>query len=296
MLFAAVTAAAGVALPGSSAAAAPSWNCSTPVVAHTYDSDSSGGWWNVDVSMSCTGSAGARTYSVYAYKRPGGAELFHDSALTNDQTYAVSFTIPAAPLGSADSACVVADSKVEVPELPGDSGSKNVCWPLSWGSAATASSAPAGVGGATSAATTVLAGAGTRGDSGTTTRAGASRSGPAASGASAADPPFCQTLGSSWSTSTQGRSGTVTVNGRCDVSRADYQADMYVNGEFWVRKTGSVSGVGDGGHTITLDVPTMPAPNDSRGNFAWVKVSYTSGATFANAWEEELGYLPCTGC
>ncbi|MGC4870139.1 hypothetical protein ACLQ3B_32390 [Micromonospora sp. DT53] len=281
---------AGIVAPSSPAAAGPSWNCSTPVIAKTLESDSSGAWWDVDVSMSCTGSVGARTYSVYAYNRPGGGEFFSDSSLTNDQSYSVSFTIPAAPLGNTDSACVTASSKVEVPELPGDSDSKNTCWPLSWGSAVAPAAVKRPSGTALNAAD-MAAGERTA-TAPVATLAVVGKGGTA----SAAEPPFCQTLGSSWSTPDQGRSGTVTVDGRCEVSKSDYQADLYVNGEFWSRKTGSVSGTGDGEHRITIGVPTMPTPNDSRGNYAWVEVTYTSGASFKISWEEELGYLPCTGC
>lgn len=261
-----------------SASAAPSWNCTTPAISKTLESDSSGGWWRVDVSMKCTGSSGARTYSVYAYRRPSGAEIFHNDKLTNDQSYSTSFTVPAEPLGSTQSACVTASNRVDVPIAAGSSNSKNLCWNLSWGS---------GLQSPTRAFDSRDAAAGTSAE-------GASPM--PASPARAAEPPFCQTLGSSWATSTQGRSGTITVKGRCEVSKSNYEADVYVNGEFWARSSGTVSGVGSGEHNIKVNVPSMPKPNDRRGNYTWVLVKYSSGASFKIEWEEELGYLPCTGC
>lgn len=118
---------------------------------------------------------------------------------------------------------------------------------------------------------------------------------PAAASASEAnteDWNFCGSTSASWSTSTQGRSGTVTVSGECAI-KANWRIDVYVNGEWWVYSTGKVN---VGTHTIRTVAPSMPKPNDKRGNYTWAKITYTSGATWKNEWEEDLGYLPCKGC
>jgi hypothetical protein len=104
---------------------------------------------------------------------------------------------------------------------------------------------------------------------------------------------FCGSTSASWSTSTQGRSGTVIVTGDCAI-KANWRIDVYVNGEWWATSSGKVN-VGDG-HKIRTAVPTMPKPNDKRGNYTYAKITYTSGATWKNIWEEDLGYLPCKGC
>jgi hypothetical protein len=104
---------------------------------------------------------------------------------------------------------------------------------------------------------------------------------------------FCGSTSSSWSTSTAGRSGTVTVTGECTTASANWRMDVYVNGEWWAYSEGSVK---TGTHTIHTAVPTMPKPNDRRGNYTWAKITYTYGASLTNVYEEDLGYLPCTGC
>ncbi|MEV8378322.1 hypothetical protein AB0P21_36630 [Kribbella sp. NPDC056861] len=104
---------------------------------------------------------------------------------------------------------------------------------------------------------------------------------------------FCGTTDATWSTSTQGRSGTVTVTGDCAI-KANWRVDIYVNGEWWATSSGKVN-VSEG-HQLRTAVPTMPKPNDKRGNYTYAKITYTSGATWKNVWEEDLGYLPCKGC
>jgi hypothetical protein len=103
---------------------------------------------------------------------------------------------------------------------------------------------------------------------------------------------YCGSTAASWSTSTQGRSGTVTVTGECNIN-ANWRMDVYVNGEWWVYSTGKVK---VGNHTIRTVAPSMPKPNDKRGNYTYAKITYTAGQTWKNVWEEDLGYLPCKGC
>ncbi|ONI77456.1 hypothetical protein BWI15_02775 [Kribbella sp. ALI-6-A] len=104
---------------------------------------------------------------------------------------------------------------------------------------------------------------------------------------------FCGTTGADWSTSTQGRSGTVTVTGDCAI-KANWRIDVYVNGEYWATSSGSVN-VSEG-HQLRTSVPTMPKPNDKRGNYTYAKITYSAGQTWKNVHEEDLGYLPCKGC
>jgi hypothetical protein len=104
---------------------------------------------------------------------------------------------------------------------------------------------------------------------------------------------FCGTTDAAWSTSTQGRSGTVTVTGDCTI-KANWRIDVYVNGEWWATSSGKVN-VSEN-HKIRTVVPTMPKPNDKRGNYTYAKITYTAGASWKNVWEEDLGYLPCKGC
>ncbi|MFF0270528.1 hypothetical protein [Kribbella sp. NPDC004536] len=104
---------------------------------------------------------------------------------------------------------------------------------------------------------------------------------------------FCGSTGANWTTSTAGRSGTVVVTGDCTVSKANWRMDVYVNGDWWASSQGSVKA---GTHTIKTYAQKMPKPNDKRGNYTWVKITYTSGASWTNVYEEDLGYLPCRGC
>jgi len=104
---------------------------------------------------------------------------------------------------------------------------------------------------------------------------------------------FCGSSDANWTTSTQGRSGTVTVTGECTVAKANWRLDVYVNGEWWVYSTGSVKA---GTHTLKVVAPSMPKPNDKRGNYTYAKITYTAGQTWKNVYEEDLGYLPCKGC
>ncbi|TWD72498.1 hypothetical protein FB561_7490 [Kribbella amoyensis] len=103
---------------------------------------------------------------------------------------------------------------------------------------------------------------------------------------------FCGSTGATWSTSTAGRSGTVTVTGDCATVNANWRMDVYVNGEWWVYSQGTVK---SGTHTIRTKAPSMPKPNDKRGNYTYAKITYTYG-NWKNVYEEDLGYLPCTGC
>lgn len=109
----------------------------------------------------------------------------------------------------------------------------------------------------------------------------------------ASDYIFCGTLSGSWSTSTKGRTGTVTIGGTCELKPVSWQLDMYVNGEFWARSQGSTTKTGY--HAIKVYAPSMPRPNDKRGNYTWVKVTYKYGK-WTNVYEQEIGWLACTGC
>lgn len=102
---------------------------------------------------------------------------------------------------------------------------------------------------------------------------------------------FCGTTSGKWSSSTAGRSGTVTITGVCQTP-ATTRLDMYVNGEWWVYTTGSVK---VGNHSIKVSAPWMPKPNDRRGNYVWVKVTY-GYAGQKNIYEQEIGWIPCPTC
>ncbi|WP_133985425.1 hypothetical protein [Kribbella voronezhensis] len=103
---------------------------------------------------------------------------------------------------------------------------------------------------------------------------------------------FCGSTGAAWQTSTAGRSGTVVVTGECATVKAHWRMDVYVNGEWWVYSEGNVK---TGTHTIKTSAPSMPKPNDRRGNYTYAKITYTYG-NWKNVYEEDLGYLPCKGC
>ena len=106
---------------------------------------------------------------------------------------------------------------------------------------------------------------------------------------------FCWNLDSSWSSTTQGRSGQVSVVAHCEARADSWRIDVYVNGEWWALGTGGKI-PGTGNHQLTVNVPSMPKPNDKRGNFVWAKVTYKAGATWVNVYEEELGWIPCRSC
>ncbi|MFI5733725.1 hypothetical protein ACIA49_26655 [Kribbella sp. NPDC051587] len=105
---------------------------------------------------------------------------------------------------------------------------------------------------------------------------------------------FCFDADANFTPAAGGTKGRVNILARCEAMAESWRLDVYVNGEWWESTTGGkISAVRE--HWIGVDVPTMPKPNDRRGNFVWAKVTYKTGS-WENTYREELGWFPCKTC
>ncbi|GAA1562449.1 hypothetical protein [Kribbella lupini] len=106
---------------------------------------------------------------------------------------------------------------------------------------------------------------------------------------------FCWDMDANFTPAGGGQRGRVNVLAHCEARADSWRIDVYVNGEWWaVGSGGKIPGVRE--HWLGVDVPSMPKPNDKRGNYVWAKVTYKAGDTWENSYREELGWFPCKSC